>query len=242
MKGLKYCPLSKSNYAEHKKDLTELGSRLSKHEIFFGKPNKDLSLVRNKAKRHIQTESKELNDIINTLTTLEPEYNFSKDNISQQERVALYDLMTNTNIIFKKADKGGSIVIMDKIYYRDKLVIENHLNNNTYKIIHKHSDNNVVRNLKQLVERYKSNLTTHEVDFLTHFTWKSSQLYIPPKLHKCKSLKEYIEHNPGNYIEFRNPSDLTSGPIIAGPESPTQRLSKLIEKLLKPLIHRSQQM
>ena len=118
---------------------------------------------------------------------------------------------------------------MDKIYYRDKLVRDNPLNNNTYKIIHKQSDHNVVRNLKQRVEKYKSNLTTHEIDFLTHFTWKSSQLYILPKLHKYKSLKEYIEHNPGNCIEFPNPSDLTSRPIVAGPESPTQRLPKLFK-------------
>ena len=48
---------------------------------------------------------------------------------------------------------------MDKIYYQDKLVTDNHLNNNIYKIIHKHSDHNVVRKLKQLIEKYKSKHT-----------------------------------------------------------------------------------
>ena len=39
-----------------------------------------------------------------------------------------------------------------------------------------------------------------------------------------------------DYIEVFEPEDLKARPIISGPESPTQRLSCLIENLLKPVV------
>ena len=45
----------------------------------------------------------------------------AKPNITREERQALQTLKNNRNIIIKKADKGGGIVIMDTSYYVDKV-------------------------------------------------------------------------------------------------------------------------
>ena len=49
-------------------------------------------------------------------------------NISKEEESALDSLIKDDSIIIKEADKGGSVIIMDKTYYITK--IESMLNNN----------------------------------------------------------------------------------------------------------------
>ena len=57
-----------------------------------------------------------------------------------------------------------------------------------------------------------------------------------PKVHKCKTIQEEIALSTQNYIEVFLPEDLKARPIISDTESPTQRLSCLIENLLKPIV------
>ena len=59
-------------------------------------------------------------------------------------------------------------------------------------------------------------------------------MYILPKIHKCKEL---LTNTPDSYyVEMPPPEDLKGRPIIAGPISPTQHLSCLLEKILKPIV------
>ena len=51
----------------------------------------------------------------------------SKDNLTKNERQALNELKDDSEIIIKKADKGNVLIIMSKSFYRDKLVINDHL-------------------------------------------------------------------------------------------------------------------
>ena len=55
----------------------------------------------------------------------------SKSNLSPEEQNALAQLLQNDEIIIKPADKGGCLVIMNKEFYRDKLVMNDHLNTDT---------------------------------------------------------------------------------------------------------------
>ena len=87
-----------------------------------------------------------------------------------------------------------------------------------------------------MVKKDRSNLTKKEVDYLTNFKWQSSNNYCTPKVHKCKRIQEAIAFSPDDYIEVFQPEDLKTRPIISGPESPTKRLSCLIENLLKPIV------
>ena len=58
---------------------------------------------------------------------------------------------------------------MDNLYYRDSLVIKGHLDSNVYQEVPLDSDKQVFQKLKSLVEKYRSNLTKREVDYLTNF-------------------------------------------------------------------------
>ena len=130
------------------------------------------------------------------------------------------------------------LVIMDKSYYRDKLVHQDHLNNTTYTEIESNADTKVVKSLKMLAETYKDDLTEKEFSYITKFECESSNLYVVPKIHKCKTIVEAMKRANSVYIEMDPPDDLKARPIVAGPNSPTQKLSELLEKILSPLVPR----
>ena len=64
---------------------------------------------------------------------------------------------------------------------------------------------------------------------------KASKFYCRIKTHNCKLIQETILQNDNDTIRNVS-SDLKSRPIAAGPNSPTQALSSLIEKILKPIV------
>ena len=135
----------------------------------------------------------------------------------------------------KKADKGGSIVIMESSYYRDHLVLEGHLTSNTYQQIKDDCDVTVMKQLKDHVKKYKNCLTDKEIDYLTKFDWETSNFYVLPKVHKCTSITNELKSSRNEFIEVYSPNDLKGRPIVAGCKAPTQRLSALIEKILAPI-------
>ena len=54
---------------------------------------------------------------------LEPTKHSVKYNQTQEEKSALQEITSRDDIIIKRADKGGKFVIMNKDFYRDKLVL-----------------------------------------------------------------------------------------------------------------------
>ena len=124
---------------------------------------------------------------------------------------------------------------MGKNYYRDKIVKE-HLLSNVYKEVSTDSDKKVFKNLKKHTKKYESILRKKEIDCLINFKFTSSQFYCLPKVHKSEIIKNVINTEDSEYIKVHYPDDLKERPISGGPESPTQRLTNLIEILLKPLV------
>ena len=61
---------------------------------------------------------------------IETEYKPFNSSISKDEQEALQKLIRNKDIIKKTADKGGCLVLMDKLYYRDHLVKKEELHSN----------------------------------------------------------------------------------------------------------------
>ena len=167
---------------------------------------------------------------------LEPQKIDPPDNLSIQERRALKDLMSDDRIIIKMADKGGNLVIMDKKFYEEKLVMQNHLDTNAYQVIPSDSDDAVIDILQNHAKKCMICLTKSEYEYLTDYEWKSSQFYVLPKIHKCKSILDASTTSPSDIVDVPNPPDLSSRPIIAGCISPTHRLSNLIGKVLQPLL------
>ena len=168
---------------------------------------------------------------------LEPDNKTIEDNLTNGERNALASLMNNKDIIIKPADKGSSIVIMNVKYYHDKLVLSDHLHGKEYKRVQEDSDENVVRELSNMIKKHEACLTKKEIEYITKFEWKTSELYVLPKVHKCKSIIETIKSNVNkNVINLLDPPDLKGRPIVAGCTTPTRHISELIEKILKPIV------
>ena len=68
------------------------------------------------------------------------------------------------------------------------------------------------------------------------FKWNTSNLYVLPKIHKSKPIIDQITSSHNDYAEMTPPQGLKGRPIIAGPVAPTQRLSEILDTLLKPII------
>ena len=124
---------------------------------------------------------------------------------------------------------------MDKTFYKDKLIID-HLNTTTNCKVDEREERKVMCNLKKFVEKYKKCLTPKEIKYVTDSDLKSSNFYVLPKIHKNERVLEEISMCNNIYLEMTPPIDLKARPIVAGPISATSRLSKMIDKLLSPLV------
>ena len=114
--------------------------------------------------------------------------------------------------------------------------MQDHLNGKDYKETAINQDELVMKNIKTFVKKYKDILTSKEQDFIRNFTWKSSNFYVLPKIHKSKEIINTITKSNDEYIEMSPPHNLKGRPIIVGPVSPTQRLSEFLDTLLKPFV------
>ena len=220
-----------------KHGLEELTRRIKIREAFFGQENTDKSLVRSRSNQNFSSKNADVNNLCRTIETLEPDNRDVNDNLSAAERTALAELKRNGDIVIKPADKGSSIVVMNTKYYRDKLVLGDHLLTDSYEKVSQDRDETVMDQLKELVDRHSSCLTKKEKEYMINEEWRTSELYVLPKVHKSKSIIEAISRARTDVInDVTDPEDLKGRPIVAGCSTPTRGLSELISKILKPLV------
>ena len=106
----------------------------------------------------------------------------------------------------------------------------------SYREINADEDNKLIKKFLKLSTRYKSELTENKAKFITHFEPETSNLYGLSKIQKSAIIKSAVIEKQSECIEMANPSDLSMRPIIAGPISPTHRLSHLLDVILRPLV------
>ena len=163
--------------------------------------------------------------------------NASKSNISAEERKALQSLRNNRDIIIKKVDKGGGIVIMDTLYYVEK-VNQCLSNPNVYKKVD-------IKVIKTAMNKVKSFIVRNEKYFdkkgneslyIRLFDFKAASFYGLPKIHKSISIQNIMKETNNIYVKLDAPGDLPFRFITAGPASPTSKLSEFLDILLKPFL------
>lgn len=246
-KGLKFTPTPKSDLRSLEKDVKEFCRRLRLKEHFYDSEDQDESsdetddpLVRNKSNWNPKPKrNKLLDSCIDTLTKSTKELGQQnvkscKDNLSKEERNALKRLQNNNEIVIKEADKGGAICIMDKAFYREKMS-ELLMDDQTYKHIEDAGNHKIMMKIKKLVEKFQHCLVKEEKEYLTAFEFRESNLYGLPKIHKSKLVKEAVTNQNSDYVIIKSPNDLKFRPIVAGPVSPTSRLSHLVDCIIKDL-------
>ena len=237
--GLKFCPTPKSNITELKGDLKDFERKLRLRELLMDSNITEDSIVRNKSTFCPKKgRNRELDSYFEKLWSLDLKSKRNvKNNLSQNQLKALYDLINNTNITIKEADKGGAIVIMNTDYYLSK--IQDMLNDpNNYRQISENIDRNIISKIKKHCSKHKHILTIKETDYITNFISKTSNFYGLPKLHKSIEIETAILAQKSEYIELLEPKDLKFRPIVAGPSCPTHRLSNITDILLQPFLEK----
>ena len=143
----------------------------------------------------------------------------------------------NQNLVIKKAAQSNTLIAVDKYYYCNTLVIKQRLNTSAYQKVDSNSDKRAFSNLRFLTKKHESCLAKDGMKDILNSNWKSSNFYVLPKVHKKskKILEEIIESN-NICVNMQPPEDLKGRPIAGGPNSPTQRISGFLGKILTPTV------
>ena len=193
-------------------------------------------LVRNKSDWIPKpTKDKYLEESINTLKSNSLETNkHVKDNLCRNERQALFRLKSDKSIVIKEADKGNAVVILDREYYREK-ILDMLKDGMYYEETDKKADQKTYKMITKLLHEHEGELHKEEIDYITNFTFTESYFYGLPKVHKSEVISNAILVQHTECIKILNPDDLKFRPIVGGPNCVTQRLSHFIDIILKPL-------
>lgn len=139
-------------------------------------------------------------------------------NLCKEEREAVNWLSQNENIVIKRADKGGAVVV----WGRDQYIAEamRQLNNCEYYELLAHNPlEQMILQLCEILNQAKEQdwISTNEFNFLMPQNPRIPSFYILPKIHKN------LTNPPGR-------------PIISGNESLTEPASKFIDFFLKTFV------
>ena len=235
-KGLSFCPVpNKVDILKLKQELKDFERNIRLREYYYdpsteqppvteqsesicnSKLFKPKSTFTPKANRN-----KELDTYLSTLTNeivsrceSTPSNSFHR-NLSKEERKSIGDLKSYHDIVFKDADKGSAVVVMDRArYIREAL---RHLSDDTTYVKLDHDPTSLfTREIKSVVQRLKSEgvLTKEQFDFALRNESKPARFYLLPKLHK-------------NGVPGR--------PVVSSCGCITENISIIVDWFLKPLI------
>ena len=142
-------------------------------------------------------------------------------NLSMDEKSALAELKSATQIVIKPADKGSAVVIQN----RDDYITEG-LRQLSDSNFYTETDSDLTHNHNELIHSLASKL--HEQgqisdkcrNYLCIQKPKTPQLYLLPKIHK-------------------NKTPVPGRPIVSANNSPTERISQLADYFLQPLVQKT---
>jgi len=140
-----------------------------------------------------------------------------KQNVSQAESIALNNLKSNKDIVIKKADKGGNIVVMDRYAYVEK-VTEMLKDVNTYLEIELDLTNDIHNTANALVRDRvlaKGTINNKQSTYLTIFKPRCPVFYGLPKIHK---------------------QNWPLRPIVSQINGPLSRINEIVDTYLKPCV------
>ena len=143
------------------------------------------------------------------------------------------------DIIIKEADKGGTVVIMSKTYYYE-MVMEHLRDRTTYEESETEDhDKRVMELIKEYADQNTPDiLTEKENECISDFIPSSSKFYCLPKIHKSKEIQKIMKETPTEYLKLPEPPIIPGRPIVGGPNCPTNKLSNLMDLILKPLVYK----
>lgn len=167
----------------------------------------------------------ELESLNKSLRSVRLKQNKRKKNLSKAEFKALKSLQKNENIIIKPADKGSSVVILDRNSYLQEgyrqLNIPSH-----YRKIDGPIHPNVTCKYNSILDQIhdESFLSKKQLEYLkVPDNPRERRFYLLPKIHKDPN------------IWSGNPKTPPGRPIVSDCESDTYRISEYVDHFLYPL-------
>ena len=142
---------------------------------------------------------------------------YAEQNLSVEEYQSLMTLQSNKNIIIKPADKGGSIVVMNKSDYIQKAI----------KLL------GSAEHYKTLTMDPTNNIRSEVSSYVDHLYHKG---------HVSKQLGEFLQPpiKPRTPLFYGLPKihkpDIPLRPIVSANESPTENISAFVDHICQPLM------
>ena len=222
-KGLSFIPKPKRlDHVDLLRDANNLIGKMKTMYERYNKPRRERSPFYRKPTRtqhrHWLTDNQALENIAHglkmRLASIQYEQ-IEKDNLSYGERKALTDLMSRTDIVINKADKGSTIVVIDRDdYVRDAL---EHLADQS---VYQQLASDTTGDTKQMISKKLDKLMRSgmlDKDMHTYceppVSHRTSRLYFLKKIHK-------------NPMKIR--------PIVSSCNSVTENISEFVDHWLQP--------
>ena len=170
---------------------------------------------------------------LNTTTTIK-----LHDNVSSNQRMALHDLKGSNHIVIKPADKGGSIVIMDKYNYVKETCTQLH-DGRFYHKIDNDTTPTLTNKLKLLINELRPNLQNNVLKLIPSHP-RPVTFYTIPNVYKLPNL--VVSTCPSSYpdnfiIEAQRLNINPPGrPIVSGIGTLTEYVSAFVDRELQPLL------
>ena len=143
---------------------------------------------------------------------------------------------TENEIVIKPADKGSIITVMSPEFYLN--MCESHLRNEEYyECIQDNDPSPLLKNrIIAYAKKYKNLITGNEYKNLTQKTYKISNLYMLPKLHKSKEFNNIIMAKNSEYINVDKTLTIEGRPIVAGLCYQTSVVSQILHVIMEPTL------
>ena len=144
-----------------------------------------------------------------------------RTNLTKREKRAIGELKKNPHIVIKKADKGSSIVIMNRDDYIKEA--ETQLSDDKYYVeTSRDLTNDFHETIQSMVNECESNghIRPEIANCLRFKNPKTASLYLLPKIHKIKQAGEFPKGRP----------------IISANGCPTERISAFVDENIKGIV------
>ena len=231
-KGLKFIPTPKTKKVRNNiaRDFDEFARKLRCKYHFHSDENKELHPFRENTGFIPDYSCPALEKYID-LTKLEItsiEISKQVDNLTSEERLALYELRNNKDIVIKKADKNSTVVVINRNDYiaegLRQLSTDHYVEIEKPDIISMH---NMIQDTVHNMHR-KGSLDKVTFGYLTNINTKELKLgrmYLLPKIHKMN-----LESSQST---IQMP---TSRPIISQTQSVVEKIGRYADHFLIPIV------
>ena len=196
VKGPTFCPTTSGTFLESKSEIADFTRKLKLRAKYWETNFTNDCIVKEKNTKHVWCKNSELNNIVENIENMSPMPTKLDSNISKNESEAFKQLKSHTDIVIKKADKGSMFVVLDTEFYRDKLVLHDHLNTDTYEIVPSSTDNKVMKNLNLLINKHKKCLYEQEITYINNKKMEIKQHICHTKGTQKQNYYWNVQNNP----------------------------------------------